>query len=189
MITRLDAIQILLGYVDDDDFVLSTTGMLSREVFHIRDRDRNFYMLGSMGLISSFGLGLALMNPKRRFIVLDGDGSALMSLGTMPLVARECPPNLLHIILDNEAYESTGSQPSISSSTSIANIGRAAGYRSSEQMSGQDTFQTALNKFNGTNGPALIVVKVSIATLPNIPRISHRPNFIRDRFKSHFDGV
>ena len=111
MIPRYRAIEKILEQVESGDVVLSTTGMISREVFQTKDRPGNFYMLGSMGLLSSFGLGLALLQPDRRVFVLEGDGSALMSLGTLPLIAAEQVANLIHLVLDNEAYESTGGQP------------------------------------------------------------------------------
>ncbi|MCH7606805.1 MAG: hypothetical protein IH962_06585, partial [Chloroflexi bacterium] len=107
MIDRYKAIEAILQRVGSNDLVLSTTGMISREVFATDDRPGNFYMIGSMGLLSSFGLGLALQFPEKRVYVLEGDGSALMSLGVLPLIAAEGPNNLVHIILDNEAYEST----------------------------------------------------------------------------------
>ena len=114
MIGRYRAIEKILAHVRPADLVLSTTGMISREVFFTEDRPGNFYMIGSMGLLSSFGLGLALMVPEQRVFVLEGDGSALMSLGALPLIAGENPSNLVHFILDNESYESTGGQPTIS---------------------------------------------------------------------------
>ena len=101
MIARITAISVILESVEPDDLVLSTTGMISREVFVTDDRPANFYMLGSMGLLSSFGLGLALQFPDKRVYILEGDGSALMSLGALPLIAAERPQNLIHIILDN----------------------------------------------------------------------------------------
>ena len=90
MIERYRAIEKILEHVAPSDLVLSTTGMISREVFMTRDRPENFYMIGSMGLLSSFGLGLALLAPQQRVFVLEGDGSALMSLGTLPLILN--PP-------------------------------------------------------------------------------------------------
>ena len=72
-------------------------------------------MIGSMGLASAVGLGLAIQTPHKRIFILEGDGSALMSLGTLQLIASQGVPNLIHVILDNEVYESTGGQASISS--------------------------------------------------------------------------
>ena len=91
MIDRYKAIAAILTHAVNDDLVLSTTGMISREAFATLDRPGNFYMIGSMGLLSSFGLGLAVLTPQRRVFVLEGDGSALMSLGALPLIAAERP--------------------------------------------------------------------------------------------------
>ena len=183
MIDRYQAIQIVLDYVSHDDLVLSTTGMISREVFATRDRPGNFYMLGSMGLLSSFGLGLALLIPRKRVFLLEGDGSALMSLGTLPLIAAERPGNLVHIILDNEAYESTGSQPSISSKVDLADIAKSSGYARVVRVDGAVGLERALTDCNPGDGPFLILVKVGIAPVEGIPRVSHSPTDIRDRFR------
>jgi thiamine pyrophosphate-dependent acetolactate synthase large subunit-like protein len=183
MTDRYQAIAKILEWVKADDLVLSTTGMISREVFITDDQPRNFYMLGSMGLLSSFGLGLALLQPERRIWVLEGDGSALMSLGTLPLIATESPANLVHIILDNEAYESTGGQPSISSKVNLAEIGKSCGYPHVLQANDLESLGDALANCKASPGPHLILVKVGIAPVKGIPRVSHSPIEIRNRFK------
>ena len=184
MIGRFVAIQAILRRVEPNDLVLSTTGMISREVFVIDDRPANFYMLGSMGLLSSFGLGLALQSPDKRVYVLEGDGSALMSLGALPLIATERPNNLVHIILDNEAYESTGSQPSISSKVDLAEIGTGCGYSHVIRVEDIEGLEGTLRDNETIPGPRLILVKVGIAPVKDIPRVSHMPTEIRDRFKA-----
>ena len=181
---RARAIESILRAVRANDLVLTTTGMISREVFARGDRPGNFYMLGSMGLLSSLGLGLVLTVPDRRVFVLESDGSALMSLGTLPLIAVESPPNLVHVVLDNEAYESTGGQPSISAGVSLADVGRSCGYKRVAHVSDVDALDGALGKgAGGVAGPHLIVVKCSIAPVEGIPRVSLSPVEIRDRFK------
>lgn len=185
MIARYEAIETILAHVEGADLVLSSTGMISREVFTSRDRPGNFYMLGSMGLLSSLGLGLAVLAPQRRIWVLDGDGSALMSLGTLPLIATVCPPNLIHIILDNEAYESTGGQPAISASVDLAAVGASCGYRQVDRAACRDELERALLTYPWDAGPRLILVKVAIAPLEGIPRVAHTPTAIRDRFAAH----
>ncbi len=182
MITRHQAIETIFDDVADSDLVLCATGMISREAFGIHDRPSNFYMIGSMGLLSSFGLGLALMSPGQRVIILDGDGSVLMGLGTLPLIATEAPPNLLHIVLDNEAYQSTGGQPCISANVSIADIGKASGYASSIEVTSVDGIRSTMAGFQGANGPHLIVAKVENGPVEHIVRVSHSPTEIRDRF-------
>jgi phosphonopyruvate decarboxylase len=185
MIARYEAIAAILAHVDEADLVLSTTGMISREVFTNDDRPGNFYMLGSMGLLSSLGLGLALLSPQRRVWVLDGDGSALMSLGTLPLIATARPPNLRHLILDNEAYESTGGQPAISASVDLAAVGTSCGYPRVDRVACRDELERALAADPTDTGPHLILVKVAIAPVEGIPRVSHPPTAIRDRFAAH----
>ncbi len=188
MIDRYEAIGKILEYVNDDDLVISTTGMTSREVFVADDRPRNFYMIGSMGLLSSFGLGLALFKPERRIFILEGDGSALMSLGTMPLIATEHPANLVHVVLDNEAYESTGGQPSISSKIDLAEVGKSCGYPNVARVDDVEGLEGALAGWNTGSGPYLLLVKCGIAPVEGIPRVAHSPEEIRDRFKSAFQG-
>ncbi len=183
MIARYEAIETILEYVAADDLVLSTTGMISREVFTIRDRPGNFYMIGSMGLLSSFGLGMALLDPQRRVFVLEGDGSALMSLGALPLIAAERPGNLVHIVLDNEAYESTGAQPSISSKVDLGDVAKSCGYARVARVDGTEGLGQALLECTLGEGPFLILVKVGIAPIEGIPRVSHSPTDIRDRFR------
>ena len=183
MIDRYTAIQSILHRVNPEDLVLSTTGMISREVFVTNDRPANFYMIGSMGLLSSFGLGLALRFPKQRVFILEGDGSALMSLGTLPLIATESPDNLFHVILDNEAYESTGAQPSISSSVDLDEIAESSGYPYVTRAEDLETLEDALSDWATSSGPRLILVKAGIAPVEGIPRIPHPPTEIRDRFK------
>ncbi len=188
MIDRITAIETILNRVKDGDLVLSTTGMISREVFVTDDRPGNFYMIGSMGLLSSFGLGLAMMSPQQRVLVIEGDGSALMSLGNMPLIATERPGNLVHVILDNEAYESTGSQPSISSKVDLAQIGKSCGYAHAVRVEDVEGLEGALSDCDTDSGPHLILVKAGIAPVEGIPRVPHSPTDIRDRFMAEMQS-
>lgn len=182
MIERFEAISIILGHVGERDLVLSTTGMISREVFMAQDRPENFYMLGSMGLVSALGLGLALLVPDRCVVVLEGDGSALMSLGTLALISAESPANLIHIVLDNEVYESTGGQPTISHLVDLAAVGRSCGYVLVIYVASVPDLIAALMSCQRSSGPQLLLVKTSVSPIRAIPRVSHTPIEIRDRF-------
>lgn len=179
---RRQAIDIVFEQVGGDDLVLTTTGLISRESFASHDRPGNFYMIGSMGLLSSIGLGLALLKPSRRVFVLEGDGSALMSLGAIPLIATEAPRNLLHVILDNEAYESTGGQPSITSRVDLAGIAEAAGYARSVAVRTENELRNELAVALAGTGPNLVLAKVGISSGHDLPRVAHSPVEIRDRF-------
>jgi len=111
--TRLQAVQSVLNTLTDELLVV-TTGFLSRDVCHLKDRPQNFYMCGSMGNAYSIGMGIALNYPDRRVVVISGDGAALMSLGSLALGNSLKLPNLRHIIIDNGKYGSTGGQPTCS---------------------------------------------------------------------------
>ena len=188
MIDRYQAIETILAAVEPDDLVLSTTGMISREVFVADDRPGNFYMIGSMGLVSALGLGLALLSPAQRVFVLEGDGSALMSLGTLALIAASGPANLVHIVLDNEAYESTGAQPSISAQLDLAQVGQSCGYATAVRVADIEALGAALRQACSAPGPSFILIKAAIAPVAGIPRVSHTPTQIRDRFRSNVRG-
>jgi thiamine pyrophosphate-dependent acetolactate synthase large subunit-like protein len=97
-----------------DEAVITSTGMISREVHAVKDRSANFYMMGSMGCALAIGLGLAHSRPDLKVIVISGDGAALMSLGTMVLHQKLNPPNLTHYILDNNCHATTGGQQTVS---------------------------------------------------------------------------
>ena len=98
-----------------DEPVVHANGFICRESFNVKDRKENFYMIGSMGLASSIGLGVALAKPDKKTIIIDGDGNVLMAMGVLAMIAASAPKNLLHVCIDNEVYESTGSQSSLSS--------------------------------------------------------------------------
>lgn len=118
---RIDAIRRIMEIVTDE-LVIATTGMISRELFVVKDRPENFYMCGSMGCALSIGIGAAITGD-RKVIVLDGDGAALMSLGSLAVAAYLKLPNLKHFVIDNGVYASTGDQPTCSHSVDFASIG------------------------------------------------------------------
>ncbi len=120
---RIEAIRQIMDGVTDE-LVIATTGMISREVFLVKDRPENFYMCGSMGCALSIGLGLA-MNSDRRVVVIDGDGAALMALGSLAVARYLKLTNLKHYVIDNGTYASTGDQPTCSHSVDFASIGHA----------------------------------------------------------------
>ena len=102
--------------------ILASTGYAGRELYKIKDDNNHFYMVGSMGCISSLGLGLALVKPDLKVILIDGDGAALMRLGTLTTIGSYSPPNIIHFLLDNEIHESTGGQYTVSRSLSLIHI-------------------------------------------------------------------
>jgi len=177
---RLDAIKIAVNSLGEDDIALFTTGMIGREAFHRQDRRLNFYMLGSMGLVSSVGLGIAL-NTEKKVFIFDGDGSVLMDMGTMAMIGSEAPANLYHLVLDNEAYQSTGSQPAISGKIDLSEIAGAVGYKKVVKVEGADQLTEQLKVTHGADGPFFMLIKVEKEGLEEIPRVAHTPEHLTQR--------
>ena len=180
--TRHEALQHILTQLPEGDLALFTTGMISREAFNIRDRAENFYMIGSMGLLNALGLGLALQAPSRTIWVIEGDGSALMSLGTLPLIATCRPGNFIHVVLDNEAYESTGGQPTISSTVDLAALAKAAGYTRVRHVRDTVSLQKALQEAVDATVLSFVLAKVTGRAPEGLGRVSLTPEEIKQRF-------
>lgn len=129
-----------------DEIVVCNIGIPSRELYSIKDREKNFYMLGSMGLASSIALGLAVAKPNEKIICIDGDGAILMNLGSLSTIANTNPPNLTHIVIDNGAYGSTGSQSTYTQKdTDLLKIAEGAGFKSCTRISKLKEIQSVLN--------------------------------------------
>ncbi len=119
---RSDCVKKIMEEISDDDIVIASTGFISREVFRY-DRPLNFYMMGSMGNALAIGLGIA-MNTKQRVVVINGDGSVLMSLGTMVTAKNLSLSNIVHHIIDNNCHESTGGQKTVSDIIDFRHLGK-----------------------------------------------------------------
>ena len=155
--------------------LVGNIGYPSRELFAVHDRPENFYMLGSMGMASSIGLGLALAC-KKKVIVLDGDGSVLMNLGTLATIAHHAPENYLLVILDNCCYGSTGSQPTCTHlGTDLAALAKAAGIKNVRKVERPGDLAEALL------GKGVIVLNVEAGNA-TVPIINLSPEEIVERF-------
>ena len=109
--------------------IISANGYISRDLFNVLDKKNNFYMIGSMGLASSIGLGVALKNTKKKIFVFDGDGNILMNLGQLITIGITKPKNLVHIIFDNSSHESTGGQPTATNKIQLSKIAKSANFK------------------------------------------------------------
>ena len=157
---RVEALRVMAPLLERAA-VVSTTGYTSRELFGVTGSKDHFYMQGSMGHAAAFGLGVALRNPAMPVVVLDGDGAAIMHLGTFSSVGAAAPTNLVHVVFDNGTYESTGGQVTTSHSTDFAGVAAAAGYASATQCWTLGEVTAALVAALGGNGPHLISVAVA----------------------------
>ena len=181
--TLRDALGLIVPHLGDEVCV-HANGFLSRAAFGARDRDTSFYMIGSMGLASSIGLGIALARPDRRVIVFDGDGNVLMNVGTLATIATTAPANLLHLCFDNAAHASTGGQPTISDRVALDDLARAAGYRWAGRVESLEALAAVLPEFLARAGPAFLLVRIALGPPgPPGPRIPWTPPQMTDRLR------
>lgn len=163
-----------------DHLVICNIGIPSQELHAIDDQPTNFYMLGTMGLASSIGLGLALVQEKP-VIVIDGDGSILTNLGTLPTIANNPAPNYVLLIVDNGSYGSTGDQPTYTGKrTSLAGMAREAGCENVVECRAEETGRV-LSEALHSGEPTVIVCKCESGNA-KMPVITMDPVVIRDRF-------
>ena len=156
---RKEAISIVVKKIGNQH-IISANGFISRDLFDTCDRNSNFYMIGSMGLSSSIGLGLALKNPKKRFFIFDGDGNILMNLGSLVTTAATKPKNLIHVVFDNSSHESTGGQPTISKKIHIDSLAKTLKYKTYKATTKVELVKI-LDKIKKMKGPILILIKIS----------------------------
>lgn len=180
---RVAALTALDDALDERDLVVATTGMTSRELFTIHDRPQNFYMMGSMGCALSIGLGVARCRPERKLVVVDGDGALLMKLGTTATVGHYRPGGLLHVVLDNGTYETTGGQLTVSGSVAFDEVARAVGYRRALTLRTPDELGDLVRAFQPGDGPVLAVLRIASGHLDGVGRVGRTPEQIRDDFR------
>jgi len=179
--TRLTAVASTLKAIGDSA-VIHANGYICRESFSIADRPQSFYMIGSMGLAPAIALGLALARPARHTVVFDGDGNLLMNLGILPMIGARRPPNLLHLVFDNEVYGSTGNQASPSRDVRLDRVAAAAGFATTAAVTEPLALEAALAAALAAPGPHFVLVKVTPEE-GEVPRIPHTPVALRDRFR------
>lgn len=157
---RIDALQAIYPELEDR-IVVTIMGAVAAELYSLGHRANFFYLEHAMGLASSMGLGIALSMPEQQVIVLDGDGSLLMNLGTLTTMARYKPGNLLHIVFDNESLLSVGGFPTATSSgTNLAAIASASGIPSVKEANTIPVFQASVSDALKGNTLTTIVSKV-----------------------------
>ncbi|MTK63626.1 MAG: sulfopyruvate decarboxylase subunit beta [Methanobacterium sp.] len=174
---RIEAIEKLSSSLTDE-LVICNIGFPSRELHHLKDSPNQFYMMGSMGLASSIGLGVA-MSTTKRVVVIDGDGSVLMNMGSMVTVCNQNPKNLVWIVLDNECYGSTGSQCTYASSFQLGDLAKSIGFINvfSFDLNSEIDFSEVLS----SEGLVFVHIKVEPGNA-DVPVIPMEPEEIRDRF-------
>lgn len=163
-----------------EDIIVSTTGKISRELFEIREQNRqshqyDFLTVGSMGHSSSIALGIALNKPKKRVWCIDGDGSLLMHMGSLATIASRSPKNLIHVVINNYAHESVGGLPTVADTVDFVKIAMGCGYKKGYTTDKLNELEQILKEIDDLEGPIFIEVKSSIGSRENLGRPSTTP--------------
>lgn len=178
---QLDAMKGLLSLIKSEP-VIHANGFICRESFSIKDRPQNFYMLGSMGLASSIGLGLATCLRRKKIVVFDGDGNLLMNLGSLAMASYLKAKNYVHVVFDNESYSSTGAQPTISKDIDLAKMAKSAGYKVVECATSLPQIKPKFKRCIKAAGPNFLLIKVQSEKKEPGERVSVTPEKITRRF-------
>lgn len=182
-VTRKQALLRLMELTPiDSTAVIAPTGYCSRELFSLGDRSNQFYMIGSMGCVSSLALGLALARPDLTVVAIDGDGAALMRMGALAMVGAAKRTNLIHILLDNGAHESTGGQPTAAPYISFAGVAASCGYAQAVEGDEIEVIDRIFSSPGSAVGSrfAQLSIKQGSGSAPVRPNQS--PVFLKDRF-------
>ncbi|MDB4840793.1 thiamine pyrophosphate-dependent enzyme [Nitrosopumilus sp.] len=142
-----------------NEIIISANGFLSRDLFNTFEKPSNFYMLGSMGLASSIGLGIAIKNPKKKIFVFDGDGNILMNLGSLTTIGNLKPKNLIHIVFDNNSHESTGGQPTTTNKIQLDKIAQVVNYKIFK-VENELQLSSIMKRIKKMVGPIMILIKI-----------------------------
>lgn len=183
MPARYEALAVIDSVKDRDTVQLATTGKTGRELYEIEDASNNLYMVGSMGCVGSFGLGLALSRPGKNIVVIDGDGSLLMRMGSLTTNGYYNPGNMIHILLDNNAYESTGGQSTVSHNTDFVNIAASCGYTKSIHVHNLEELKACLQAWKETKELTFLYMRISKQSKAQLARPAIKPYEVKERLR------
>lgn len=161
--------------VSCEDVIVSTTGKASRELFEIREANGqshkyDFLTVGSMGHSSSIAMGIAIQKPKSKVWCIDGDGAALMHLGSMAVVGANKPENMIHIVINNKAHETVGGMPTVAEKIDFIKIAEGCGYPNCTRVNNFEDLDNALKKAKSANELSFIEIACSIGSRDNLGR-------------------
>lgn len=190
---REEAIRTILESMEPGTTVVSATGMISRELYELREQmeeghDCDFLSVGSMGHCSQIAMGIALAKPGKRIFCLDGDGSAIMHMGSMAITAQSDATNLAHIVLNNGSHASVGGQPTCGFQISFADIARGCGYQSVRSVVDGQGIRDAMNGIKADAGPAFLEIRVHPGSRAGLGRPGMSLSEQKENFMRHLEG-
>jgi phosphonopyruvate decarboxylase len=180
--TRFEALSALQRLVRDDTVLIATTGFTGRELYEAGDLPNNFYMVGSMGCAAPLGMGLAMARPDVRVIVIDGDGALLMRMGGAAVLAAYSPANLVHVLLDNNAHDSTGGQRTISDRIDFVSFAASVGYGNAFHAHDTAELVDFVEQSLQSRRLGFVYLQIAPGAKPNLGRPKTRPPEVRERF-------
>ena len=178
--SREEAIQTVAAALEPKDVIVSTTGMISRELFEYRAQkgeghERDFLTVGSMGHASQIALGIAMEKEDRKVWCFDGDGATIMHMGSMAIVANKSPANYVHVVFNNGAHDSVGGQPTVGLKIDLPAVAKAVGYKDALTADSKESLADALGKVRNIEGPVLLEVKVKKGNRKDLGRPTTTP--------------
>lgn len=185
--SREQAIQMVTSMLDPRAAIVSTTGMISRELFEYRaaqgqDHRRDFLTVGSMGHASQIALGIALQQPDRQVCCFDGDGAVIMHMGSLAVLAALQPHNLIHVVFNNGAHDSVGGQPTVGYKIDLPAVALGLGYSQAVSVSTAEELQEFLPQILLAQGPVLIEIRVHRGNRPDLGRPTTTPQQNKEAF-------
>lgn len=179
-LSREEAIQAVASALGEKDCIVSTTGMISRELFEYRaamnqGHERDFLTVGSMGHASQIALGIAMAQPQRRVWCFDGDGAAIMHMGSMAIVASKRPENYVHVVFNNGAHDSVGGQPTVGLAIDLPAVAKAVGYKTAITVDNKEELEKALASMTNHQSPILLEIKVKKGNRKDLGRPTTTP--------------
>lgn len=190
--TREEAIQTVASALAPTDVIVSTTGMISRELFEARaawgqGHEKDFLTVGSMGHASQIALGIALQKKDRRVWCFDGDGATIMHMGSMAIVASKKPANYVHVVFNNGAHDSVGGQPTVGLKIDLPAVAKAVGYNATFSVSTKEELKSQLSAINSQikDGPVLLEIKVKKGNRKDLGRPTTTPIENKEAFMNN----
>lgn len=181
--SRFDTLKVINRLKNRKTVLMATTGKTGRELYEVEDSDNNLYMVGSMGCVGSLGLGLAYTRKDLDVVVIDGDGSLLMRMGSLSTNGYYQPENMLHILLDNQVHDSTGGQSTVSHNVNSVDIAAACGYEKSYYIHNLHELKMCIQEWKMTKGLTFIYLKISKGSKQNLGRPKVAPSEVKTRLQ------
>jgi phosphonopyruvate decarboxylase len=184
---RTEALQLIQFHADQDTVLLATTGKTGRELYQLKDQANQLYMVGSMGCVTSLALGLSLARKEKDVIAIDGDGAILMRLGCLATNGYISPPNMLHILLDNQTHDSTGGQLTVSHNVQFVDIAAACGYYRAVYVHSLAELDRCIQEWKREKQLTFLQLKIAKGSIKELGRPSIQPFAVKERLQVFLD--